>query len=94
VSAFSSIKDIKRIYSAILMADTKEKNQMIKSICESLEGDKLKLARYLSSVYKVPETEFFAGESIVQKLKIVGTILASTIPIIISIISLTMRSGG
>ena len=44
------IKDIKRIYGVILMADIKEKNQMIKSICESLEGDKLKLARYLSSV--------------------------------------------
>ena len=70
------IKDIKRIYTSFLMADNDEKNQMIKSIYQSLEGDKLKLARYLLSVYKSPKTEFFAGESLVQKLKIVGTVLA------------------
>jgi hypothetical protein len=59
---------------------------MIKSICESLKGDRLSLARYLSSVYQVPETEFFVDESIVQKLKTVGTILVAAIPIVISII--------
>ena len=39
--------------------DMKEKNQIIKSVCESLEGDRLGLARYLSNTYKVPEAEFF-----------------------------------
>lgn len=80
------IKDIKKIYSRFLYADDEEKNQIIKSICESLEGDRLKLARYLSSVYKVPETEFFVSESITQKLEKVGTLLVVAIPIIISII--------
>ena len=84
------IKDIKRIYASFLVADIKEKNQIIKSVCDSLEGDSLKLARYLSSVFKVPETEFFVGESISQKLKTAGAILVSTIPIIISIIALLL----
>lgn len=87
------IKEINRIYTSILLADTEEKNQMIKPICESLEqeGDKLKLAKYLSSAYKVPETDFFANESIVQRLKVVGTFFAAAIPIIISIAQLMLR---
>jgi hypothetical protein len=82
------IKDIKRIYATFLAAEIKEKNQIIKSVCESLEGDRLGLARYLSNVYKVPETEFFVGESDIQKMKPVGTFLAAAIPIIVSIIVL------
>jgi hypothetical protein len=84
-----------RLYTSILLADTKEKDQMIKPICESLEqvGDKLKLAKYLSSTYKVPETDFFVNESIVQRLKVVGTFFAAAIPIIISIIQLMLRSS-
>jgi hypothetical protein len=86
------IKNIKKIYASILMADTKEKNQMINSICESLEleDDKLKLAKYLSSTYKVPETDFFVSESIVQRLKVIGTFFAAAIPIIISIVQLML----
>jgi hypothetical protein len=82
------IKDIKRIYATFLAAEKKEKNQIIKSVCESLEGDRLGLARYLSNVYKVPETEFFVAESNIQKLKPVGTFLAAAIPILVSIIAL------
>jgi hypothetical protein len=84
------IKDIKRIYAAILMAETNEKNQMIKSIYESLQGNRLKLAKYLNSTFKVPETEFLAAESIAQRLKVVGTILVAAIPIIISIVQLAL----
>jgi hypothetical protein len=86
------IKDVKRIYATFLAAEIKEKNQIIKSVCESLEGDRLGLARYLSSVYKVPETEFFIEESNIQKMKPVGTFLAATIPIIVSIITLIGRT--
>ena len=68
----------------------KEKNQIIKSVCESLEGDRLGLARYLSNTYKVPEAEFFVEESIIQKMKPVGTFLAAIIPIIVSIIALVV----
>jgi hypothetical protein len=86
------IKDVKRIYATFLPADMKEKNQIIKSVCESLEGDRLGLARYLSNVYKIPESEFFVEESIIQKLKPVGTFFAAAIPIIVSIIALLSRS--
>jgi hypothetical protein len=75
-----------------LPADMKEKNQIIKSVCESLEVDRLGLARYLSNVYKIPESEFFVEESIIQKLKPVGTFFAAAIPIIVSIIALLSRS--
>jgi hypothetical protein len=86
------IKDTKRIYAAFLTAEIKEKNQIIEMVRESLAGDRLGLARYLSNVYKVPETEFFAGESDIQKLKPVGTFFAAAIPIIVSIIALWSRS--
>ena len=79
------IKDIKRIYAMFLAADLKEKNQIIKMVCESLEGDRLGLARYLSSTYNPSDSEFFVDESIIQKMKAVGTFLAA-IPIIVSII--------
>jgi hypothetical protein len=85
------IKDIDRIYGIFLVADIKEKDQIIRSVCDSLDGDKLKLARYLSSVYKNPESEIFAGESNVQKIRTVGTFLAVAIPIIISLISLIVK---
>jgi hypothetical protein len=88
------IKDIKRIYASYLMADTKEKNEIIKLVCESLEGDSLKLARFLSSVYKLPETDFFVGESIPHKLIMIGTIFASASPIIISLVSLLLKLLG
>jgi hypothetical protein len=86
------IKDVKRIHSTFLTAEMGEKNQIIKSVCESLESDRLGLARYLSKAYKVTESEFFVEESIIQKMKGIGTFLAAAIPIIVSIIALINQS--
>lgn len=85
------IKDLNRIYAVFVVADSEEKNQMIKSICDSLERDRLALARYFSTAYKVPASELFVRESLAQKLKTVGTVLAATIPIVISIIALILE---
>jgi hypothetical protein len=80
--------DEKRIYSIILYKNAEERSQIINSICDSLEGDKLSLANYLSSIHKVPESEFYIQETFLQQLKPVGVILATAIPIIISAVAL------
>jgi hypothetical protein len=49
------IRDLKKIYTKFLYADNEEKNEIIKSICKSLDGDRLSLARYLSILYNVTE---------------------------------------
>jgi hypothetical protein len=85
------IKDTNRIYTTFLVADLEEKNKIAQSMCKLLEGDRLGLARYLVSIYKVQEMEFFVRESIVQKLKVVGTTVAAPIPIVISIIGLLTK---
>ena len=72
------------MYSGILYLDEQERNTIIKSMCESLEADRLKLARFLSTIFKVPESELFVKEQLLQKLKVVGTIVAAAVPIIIS----------
>jgi hypothetical protein len=88
------IKNINKIYSDIIHADTKKKNEITKSICECLGGDRLKLAIYLSAFYKVPDTEqLFIKESITQKLRTIGTFLVAAIPIVISIIQLISKGG-
>jgi hypothetical protein len=73
------IKNINKIYSDILIqTDTKRKDEIIKSICQHLGEDRLKLANYLSILYKVPETEqFLVKESYLQKLKTIGCISSS-----------------
>ena len=81
------INDIKKIYSIILHKDTNQQFEIIKSICASLEGDRLQLARYLSSIQKTPDSEFYIKESLFQQFKIIGVFLAAAIPIIISIIN-------
>lgn len=83
--------DEKRIYSIILYENTKERNNIINSICQSLEGDKLDLAKYLSSIHKVPKAEFYIQETFLQQLKPIGLILATAIPIIISVVTLLME---
>lgn len=85
------INDIKKIYSIILYKDTNQQLEIINSICILLEGDRLKLARYLSSFQKVPDSELYIKESIFQQLKVIGVFLAAAIPIIISIIQLTIE---
>jgi hypothetical protein len=80
------IKDIDKIYSLITYADTSEKDRIMKTICDSLYGNRLELARFLSTVYKVPEVELFSKESLFQELKAVGSVLVVAVPIAISII--------
>jgi len=43
-------------------------------------------------IMKVPETgEFLTQETVGQKLKVIGTFLAATIPIVISLIDIILR---
>jgi hypothetical protein len=89
------IKNINKIYSDIIIhIDTNKKDEIIKSICQYLGEDRLKLATYLSTLYKVPETEqFLVKESYLQKLKTIGAFLVAAIPIVISIIQLLSKAG-
>jgi hypothetical protein len=88
------IKNINKIYDIIISADAKNRDEIIKSICHYLEEDRLKLAIYLSKLYKIPDTEqFFIKESFMQKLKTIGAFLVAAIPIIISIIQLISKTG-
>ena len=46
----------------------------------------------ISMIMKVPETgEFLTQETVGQKLKVIGTFLAATIPIVISLIDIILR---
>jgi hypothetical protein len=87
------IKSTNKIYSDLIHIDTSKKNEIMKSMCECLDGNRLKLAKYLSTFYKVPETEqLFIKESLAQKLTRIGAFLAAAIPIIISIIQLILKT--
>jgi hypothetical protein len=90
------IKNINKIYSNIMISSgAKKRYEIIKVVCQCLgEEDRLKLATYLSTLYKLPETEqFLVKESLVQKLKAIGAFLIAAIPIVISIIQLVSRTG-
>jgi hypothetical protein len=80
------IKDIDKIFSVIMYAEQENRIKIIKSICESLEGNKLKLPSVLAAIFKVVESDLFVKESLLQRLKVFGLFLAAAIPIIISII--------
>jgi hypothetical protein len=80
------IRDINKIYSLILYATEEEKNKVINSVCDSLEANRFKLARLLSRIHKVPESELFVRLSLLQQLKAVGALLVVAIPIVISVI--------
>jgi hypothetical protein len=83
------IGDIEKAYSRFIYADTTEKQEITKSVCESLEdSDRLKLARYLATLSKIPEAELFVSASLLQKLKTIGAFLATAITLIVSIIPL------
>jgi hypothetical protein len=86
-----TIKDLNEIYSIILYKGVEERSQILNNICNSLEGEKLSLAKYLSSIDNVPDSKFYAKESLIQELKIIGVILVTAIPIIISIIQLILK---
>lgn len=85
------INNIKKIYSIILYKDINQQWEIIKSICTTLDGDRLKLAQYLSSLLKIPDSDFYIKKSLFQHLKIIGAFLAAAIPIIISIIQLIIE---
>jgi hypothetical protein len=53
---------------------------LIKSICESLEGNKLKLPSVLVAIFKVAESDLFVRESLLHRLKVFGTFLVVAIP--------------
>jgi hypothetical protein len=80
------INDIKKIYSIILSRETNQQIEIIESICVSLEGDKLKLARYLFLLQNIPDSEFYIKVSLFEQLKPIGAFLGAIITIIISII--------
>jgi effector-binding domain-containing protein len=83
------IGDIEKAYSRFIYADTTEKQEITNSVCESLEdNDRLKLARYLATISKIPEAELFVSVSLLQKLKTIGAFLATAITLIVSIIAL------
>jgi hypothetical protein len=50
------------------------------------------VARYLTTLSNVPESEIFIRESLAEKLKSIGTVLAAAIPIMISIVELFSSS--
>ena len=82
---------MEKFCSKFLYFNIEEKNEKIKLACECLEGDKLKLARYMPALCEVHDIEqLFVAESIVQKLKTVGAFLVVAVPLIISIIQLIM----
>jgi hypothetical protein len=80
------IIDIEKIYSIILNKQNNERNQTLNNICNTLENDRLNLGLYLKSLYNVSEEEFYVKEPLIKKLKVIGTIIVTAVPIIISII--------
>jgi hypothetical protein len=80
--------DENKIYSAILNKSYEERSQIMNQMRKSVEGHRLDLANYLSSIHKTPDSEFYVVETAFQKLKAIGAALATAIPIIISIMGL------
>lgn len=89
------VEDIRKIYCKFVFAGIAERREITKSVCECVEADgvyttnTLKLAMYLSSLSKIPETELFVETATLQKLKPIGALLAAVIPKIISAIELS-----
>jgi len=89
------IKDIDKICSDIMHTDATENDKLIKSINEHLARQARDLSIYLSTIYRVADTEqFFAKEALVQKLKTVAAFLAAAVPIAISIFQLITGGRG
>jgi hypothetical protein len=91
------IKDIDKIFSKVSLLDNDAKTGVIRSISNSFENetDKLKPIKYISSELMLMKPEdiegFLVPESLTSKLKVVGSILATLIPIVISIITLIYK---
>jgi hypothetical protein len=61
------INDITNIHSLFLSSSPEEKDEIISSVCKSLDRDSFKLAEYLSTLSDILDTELFTRESILQK---------------------------
>ena len=89
------IKDIDKIFSKVSILDKDTKTEAIYSLSNSFETetDKLKPLKYISSeLMKSEDIEsFLIPDSLKSQLKVVGTFLAASIPIVISIIALVGR---
>jgi hypothetical protein len=80
---------IKKFYFKYIRATTQERNEMINSLLQAFEDGRTKPVMCISTIMKVAETEeYLTEESVGQKLKVIGTFLAATIPILISVIEL------
>lgn len=75
----------------ILFKDTEKQTQIIQTICHLLNNDELSLAKYLSTIYAIPDSEFYVKITIFSDLKLITTIIVTIIPLIISIIQLTIE---
>ncbi len=88
------IKDIDKIFSKVSLLDNDAKTEAIRSFSDSFETetDKLNPLRYASSGLMLIKSEdiesFLVPESLKSRLKVVGTFLGASIPIVISIITL------
>jgi hypothetical protein len=88
---------INKFYFKYICASSQEKREMINSLIQAFEDESFSLLPKpvicISAIMKVPETEeFLTQETFGQKLKVVGTLLAATIPILISIIDILLRA--
>ena len=87
---------INKFYFKYIRATTQQRNEMINSLLQAFEDERLSLLPKpvicISAIVKVPETEdFLTQETVGQKLKVTGTFLAATIPILIAIIDMILR---
>ena len=83
---------IKQFYFKYIRATTQERNEMINSLLQAFEDGRTKPVTCISMIMKIPETEeFLTQETVGQKLKVIGTFLAATIPILISLIEFIQK---
>jgi hypothetical protein len=90
------IKDIDKIFSKVSLLDNNDAiTEVIRSLSNNFEteNDKLKPLRYISSkLMKSNDTEsILVPESLKSRLKVLGTFLTASIPIVISIIALILK---
>jgi hypothetical protein len=88
------IKNIDKIFLKASILDNETRIKIIRSLYDSFktENDKLKPVRYISSeLMKSEDIEsLLIAESLKSQLKVIGIFLATSIPIVISIITLLL----
>ena len=88
------IEDIDKIFSKVSLLQEDTKTEVIRSLSNSFETetDKLKPLKFILSEFMLMKPEdidsLLVPESLKSQLKIVGTFLGASIPIVISIITL------